>query len=149
MSTLSRRQDDGDGKVDYTLGLYQSIGDRSLRVCLAHSITERTLGYKEFHVYLNASEPSQKDFDEAVENMKMATRRYAKRQVSWIQNKLLPAVHAINSHTKDRPVAPTYLLDATGACCNRFLENISDLIFRDPQNWMTSGLTTYSSSRRA
>jgi hypothetical protein len=55
-----------------------------------------------------------------VEGTKVATRQYAKRQVSWIRNKLLPAVRAVNEvnrrdSTDDaHDVLPTYLLDATG-----------------------------------
>lgn len=45
--------------------------------------------------------------------MKQSTRRYAKRQVSWIRNKLLPAVNAVNT-TNSESIVPTYLLDATG-----------------------------------
>ncbi|KAG6816955.1 hypothetical protein H0H87_001470 [Tephrocybe sp. NHM501043] len=83
----------GDVKTDYTLGIYQAIG------------------YKEFHEYLSAPEPSEKAFNAAVEHMKLSTRQYAKRQVSWIRNKLLPAVHMANS---EETMVPTYLLDATG-----------------------------------
>ncbi|KAJ7273388.1 tRNA isopentenyltransferase [Mycena rebaudengoi] len=89
-------------EVDYTLGIYQSIG------------------YKEFHAYLSASPslPSQKDnaqekaFAEALEAMKISTRQYAKRQISWIRNKLLPAIREVNAH-EHGAVVPTYLLDAT------------------------------------
>ncbi|KAJ6500363.1 tRNA isopentenyltransferase [Mycena sanguinolenta] len=78
--------------IDYTLGIYQSIG------------------YKEFHGYLTAPSQTEKAFDEAVENMKLSTRQYAKRQISWIRNKLLPAINAANIQAK---IIPTYLLDAT------------------------------------
>ncbi|OBZ75695.1 tRNA dimethylallyltransferase, mitochondrial [Grifola frondosa] len=84
--------------TDYTLGIYQAIG------------------YKEFHDYLSAPTPSEKAFRNAVEQMKFSTRRYAKRQVSWIRNKLLPAINASNatSQLKGEPsLTPTYLLDAT------------------------------------
>nr|GAT57573.1 tRNA isopentenyltransferase [Mycena chlorophos] len=85
---------------DYTLGIYQSIG------------------YREFHGYLTASAPADNMFREAVENMKTSTRQYAKRQISWIRNKLLPAVHAAE--------VPTYLLNAT-----RIDENWANNV-RDP-----------------
>ncbi len=50
--------------------------------------------------------------------MKISTRQYAKRQVSWIRNKLLPAAFATNNVArqdaeKGREVVPAYLLDAT------------------------------------
>ncbi|OSD02771.1 tRNA isopentenyltransferase [Trametes coccinea BRFM310] len=84
--------------MDYTLGIYQAIG------------------YKEFHDYLSSPTPSESAFQEAVEQMKLGTRRYAKRQVAWIRNKLLPAVNAANAVFQSEsgaPSVPTYLLDAT------------------------------------
>ena len=44
--------------------------------------------------------------------MKISTRQYAKRQISWIRNKLIPAVDAAN--VKEKSV-PLYLMDATGS----------------------------------
>ncbi|KAJ7105757.1 tRNA isopentenyltransferase [Mycena crocata] len=78
--------------ADYTLGIYQSIG------------------YKEFHGYLSAPSQTEKAFAEAIENMKVSTRQYARKQISWIRNKLLPAIHSTNGHEVTTPV---YLLDAT------------------------------------
>ncbi|KAK0197484.1 tRNA isopentenyltransferase [Armillaria mellea] len=78
--------------ADYTLGIYQSIG------------------YKEFHVYITSPDPSDDAFNLAVENMKISTRQYAKRQVSWIRNKLLPMIKAANA--TENTVFP-YLLDAS------------------------------------
>lgn len=53
----------------------------------------------------------------AVERMKLSTRQYAKKQVSWLRNKLLPAANSANAVSKSDgglPAVPTYLLDATG-----------------------------------
>lgn len=89
---------------DYTLGIYQSIG------------------YKEFREYLvseDANSASEKLFNEAVEATKTSTRQYAKRQVSWLKNKLLPAFRAAHIQAKTQPgegtpdPVPMYLLDAT------------------------------------
>ncbi|CDO74728.1 hypothetical protein BN946_scf184593.g10 [Trametes cinnabarina] len=85
-------------RMDYTLGIYQAIG------------------YKEFYEYLSSPEPSEASFRVAVEQMKMGTRRYAKRQVAWIRNKLLPVVDAANAVSlaeTGAPSVPAYLLDAT------------------------------------
>ncbi|KAI8998914.1 tRNA isopentenyltransferase [Trametes punicea] len=85
-------------RVDYTLGIYQAIG------------------YKEFHDYLSSPDRSDAEFRAAVEQMKIGTRRYAKRQVAWIRNKLLPAINAANVASQadtGAPVVPTYLLNAT------------------------------------
>ncbi|KAF5330775.1 hypothetical protein D9619_005654 [Psilocybe cf. subviscida] len=77
--------------VDYTLGIYQSIG------------------YREFCNYLDS--PSDAYYKEAVERMKVSTRQYAKRQVSWLRNKLIPAAQVASASTPD--IIPFYLLDAT------------------------------------
>ena len=75
-------------------------------------------GYKEFHNYLSLPYPTQEQFVEAVENMKTSTRQYAKRQTSWLRNKLLPILYAANkcgnSDGHTGPSTFTYLLDATG-----------------------------------
>ncbi|KAF8626162.1 hypothetical protein AX15_005053 [Amanita polypyramis BW_CC] len=86
--------------TDYTLGIYQSIG------------------FREFNDYLISNETSDIIFQDAVERMKISTRQYAKRQVSWIRNKLLPAINAAN--LKMPGSVPIYPLDATesGECWN-------------------------------
>jgi tRNA dimethylallyltransferase len=56
--------------------------------------------------------PSESTFKDATERMKISTRQYAKRQISWIRNKLIPAVDAANI---DENIVPLYLLDATSA----------------------------------
>ncbi|EMD38693.1 hypothetical protein CERSUDRAFT_94230 [Gelatoporia subvermispora B] len=84
--------------IDFTTGIYQ------------------TIGYKEFHEYLSAAEPSEMAFRKAVADMKQATRKYAKKQVAWFRNKLLPAVNAMNESSVSESgglVAPTFVLDAT------------------------------------
>lgn len=96
--------------MDYTLGIYQSIGNLPLHVCIYQNLADRCLsGYKEFCAYLD--EPSDSSFKEAQERMKISTRQYAKRQISWIRNKLIPAIEEANRMGDDLPF---YLLDATG-----------------------------------
>lgn len=73
---------------------------------------EETRGYKEFHRYLSCpDQQTDNSFKDATDHMKVSTRQYAKRQISWIRNKLLPAVYTANT---EETVTPTYLLDATG-----------------------------------
>lgn len=55
--------------LDYTRGIFQAIG------------------FKEFNDYL--SNRNEKSFQEGIELMKLHTRQYAKRQVTWIKNRLL------------------------------------------------------------
>ncbi|WP_057742232.1 tRNA (adenosine(37)-N6)-dimethylallyltransferase MiaA [Liquorilactobacillus capillatus] len=44
----------------------------------------RGIGYKEFYAYFNG----EKDFAEAVSDVKRNSRRYAKRQLTWFRNKM-------------------------------------------------------------
>ncbi|KAI9260147.1 IPP transferase-domain-containing protein [Sporodiniella umbellata] len=73
----------------------------------------QAIGYKEFDPYFLALEEGKegKDLskikDECTERMKAATRRYAKRQIQWIRNKILPTV--VSSKGDDVLV---YVLDA-------------------------------------
>ena len=48
---------------------------------------------------------------EAINQMKLATKQYAQRQVRWIRNKLLPAVRGQHP---GGPRASLFVLDATG-----------------------------------
>lgn len=59
-------------------------------------------------------------FDEALERMKIGTRQYARRQVKWIRNKLLPAIKEQEeaAMASERPCEMyLYALDATGKLC--------------------------------
>lgn len=73
----------------------------------------QAIGYKEFDPYFEALEEGKdaSELDkiklECTERMKAATRRYAKSQIKWIRNKLLPT--SLNS--KDDQVV-VYCLDA-------------------------------------
>ena len=98
---------------DFTLGIYQSIGAKLIAVIAPSRLLKYDIpGYKEFHEYLSTSNPSDKTFNDAVERMKMSTRQYAKRQISWLRNKLIPAIYASNADYEGLALA--YLLDASG-----------------------------------
>ncbi|WFD34894.1 leukotriene-A4 hydrolase [Malassezia cuniculi] len=87
-----------DQGKDYTRGIFQAIG------------------YKEFDAYLDhvasggEKDQEQKLFDAAIDAMQVGTRRYAKRQTSWIKNQLIPAIAAAQARGEE---AHIYLLDAT------------------------------------
>ncbi|XP_062610138.1 tRNA dimethylallyltransferase-like [Saccostrea cucullata] len=79
-------------EIDYTTGIFQSIG------------------FKEFHEYLLLSEEERNSekgklmFEKGVDKMKTATRQYARRQIHWIKSRLLrykgsnpPPVYAVDS----------------------------------------------------
>ncbi|GJJ12488.1 hypothetical protein Clacol_006730 [Clathrus columnatus] len=70
----------------------------------------QSIGFKEFADYLSTESPTKKQYEESVERIKISTRQYAKRQVHWIRNKLLPAIE--HSDTSESKVI-MYLLDAT------------------------------------
>lgn len=78
---------------DYTKGMLQSIG------------------FKEFHSFLTLPESQrneelgQERLQEGTEMLKIATRRYSRKQVKWINNRFLAR--------NDRTVPPIYGLDAT------------------------------------
>jgi tRNA A37 N6-isopentenylltransferase MiaA len=76
----------------------------------AEDLKPHPTGFKELHVHSTLATPSEASFNDAVQRMKQSTRRYAKRQISWIRNKLLPAAHAVNL---EGPLVAVYLLDGT------------------------------------
>ncbi|MFP5106222.1 tRNA (adenosine(37)-N6)-dimethylallyltransferase MiaA [Neobacillus sp. C211] len=65
-----------EGLIEEVKGLYQ----RGLRDC--QSI--QAIGYKEMYAYLEGRVP----LEEAIENLKQNSRRYAKRQLTWFRNKM-------------------------------------------------------------
>lgn len=77
---------------DYTHGIFQSIG------------------FKEFHEFLmlptdqKQTELGKQLFDKGLTSMKIATKRYSKKQLKWIINRFLK---------KDRDVPPVYGLQAS------------------------------------
>ncbi|KAJ1344424.1 tRNA dimethylallyltransferase [Batrachochytrium salamandrivorans] len=78
---------------------------------------QRNLGFKEFDAYFGALEssgPVKQDVldrarEVAVDDMKVATRRYARKQVTWIRNKLAPA--CLLEHSNGH--GAFYMVDAT------------------------------------
>jgi len=89
-----------------------------------------SVGYREFDRYieLQDSVESQIAYELAVDSMKRSTRKYAKRQVSWIRNKLIPAVLRVNEGSPVDQITPFYLLDATG-------QHVSLRSIRMPDGW--------------
>ncbi|XP_076671666.1 tRNA dimethylallyltransferase isoform X2 [Andrena cerasifolii] len=79
--------------ADYTKGIFQSIG------------------FKEFHDYLvlpeeeRRREKGQELLKQGISDLKLVTKRYAKKQERWVMNRLL--------RRSDRQVPPVYSLDCT------------------------------------
>lgn len=89
---------------------------RLVRVAQRLKLVSPSAGYREFdrYVELQDTAESQTAYELAVESMKRSTRKYAKRQVSWIKNKLIPAALRVNEGSPTGQITPFYLLDATG-----------------------------------
>lgn len=88
----------------------------------------QAIGYKEFDPYFVALEQGNTDkveLDkiklECTDRMKAATRRYAKSQIKWIKNKLVPT--ALNSKNNQVVV---YCLDAGGMLMNNLYAICTD-----------------------
>ncbi|KAL6941811.1 hypothetical protein ACO0RG_002949 [Hanseniaspora osmophila] len=69
---------------------------------LDHGIWQ-VIGFKEFLPWLLDGEQDAGKFQEGIERMKIKTRQYAKSQVKWIKNTLIPDIKGSNM----------YILDAT------------------------------------
>ncbi|XP_015914703.1 tRNA dimethylallyltransferase isoform X2 [Parasteatoda tepidariorum] len=82
-----------NNKHQYSEGIFQSIG------------------FKEFHNYISLSDEEKESaegiklLNHAIEDMKLATRQYARKQRKWIVNRFL--------RKPDRQVPPVYGLDVT------------------------------------
>lgn len=106
--------------MNYSKGIYQAIGAFACSaVSQPGELMQSFSGYKEFDPFLTLRhrDPSRtlendpelrKLFEQGVEEMKASTRQYAKRQVQWIKNKLLPVVRDAGEDVT------VVLLDATG-----------------------------------
>lgn len=81
----------------------------------------QTIGYRQFVEYLDrldtlgseTSKDQPKWFDKAVQDTKTSTRQYAKSQLKWVQNKLVPEVRRAQAAGSQ---VELYLLDATDVC---------------------------------
>lgn len=106
-------------ETNYSRGIFQAIG--AFPPAVVGPRLTLFAGYKEFEPYLSsrATTDEKASFDEhdplfiaGLDSMKLSTRQYAKRQVKWIKQKLLPAVRKLGGED-----VTIVLLDATGASC--------------------------------
>ena len=101
----SMLRDEAAGSPNYQSGIFQ------------------TIGYRQFAEYLDrldtlpspaSTKEGRECFDRAVEETKTATRQYAKSQLKWVQNKLIPEVRRAQQHAAaNGGEVELYLLDAT------------------------------------
>lgn len=84
---------ESNASPDYTQGIFQSIG------------------FKEFHDYLVLPEEEKREkkgqqlLQRGIDDLKLVTKRYARRQEKWVMNRLI--------RRTDRQVPPVYSLDCT------------------------------------
>ncbi|AIF43681.1 tRNA (adenosine(37)-N6)-dimethylallyltransferase MiaA [Virgibacillus sp. SK37] len=76
-----------DGLVEEVRSLYE----KGYEACGSM----KAIGYKEMIPYIQGKQP----FEEAVENLKRNSRRYAKRQYTWFRNKMNIRWYSINPNT--------------------------------------------------
>ncbi|KAI5983855.1 IPP transferase-domain-containing protein [Pisolithus albus] len=101
---------DEHDRDDFTLGIFQSIG------------------YKEFYKLISDPHVSEGKFADAVEQTKHSTRKYAERQVAWLWNKLLPAIHSVTAQCGGKSsVAALYILDTSGKLAVGHKEHVFDV----------------------
>ncbi|XP_023013035.2 tRNA dimethylallyltransferase isoform X1 [Leptinotarsa decemlineata] len=106
-----------DKELDYTKGIFQSIG------------------FKEFHPYLmlneevRSTDEGKKRLREGIDQLKLVTRRFARKQNRWIANRFL-------SRT-DRQVPPIYGLDTSDV--SRWEENVSKIAFEIVESHISGG----------
>ncbi|OXU29492.1 hypothetical protein TSAR_015845 [Trichomalopsis sarcophagae] len=91
--------------ADYSKGIFQSIGFKEFHNYLILPKQERDSETRRLDFTDRLFQQGQKLLKEAIENLKIATRRYARRQHKWVRNRLIRRV--------DRQVPPVYSLDCT------------------------------------
>ncbi|GLV32183.1 uncharacterized protein CBL_11860 [Carabus blaptoides fortunei] len=107
---------------DYTKGIFQSIG------------------FKEFHEYLilNPELKNTKDAEKllksGIENLKIVTRRYARKQIRWVLNRFLGR--------PDREVPSVYGLDTTDV--SLWKENVRKPAIEIIQSFFTNSVCKYT-----
>ncbi|XP_024119515.1 tRNA dimethylallyltransferase [Oryzias melastigma] len=122
MEALDRRLDD---RVDemLTAGLIEELRDFHVRYNQQKILEDsqdyqhgifQSIGFKEFHEFLTAPEGSTPQEKEAlrergIEALKVATKRYARKQNKWVRNRFLkrpgddvPAVYGLNATDSSR-----------------------------------------------
>jgi tRNA A37 N6-isopentenylltransferase MiaA len=76
---------------------YLSVNRFVIQRLKVRASSKLSTGFKEFQAYLAAGDQPQALFNEAVNLMKRATRKYATTQVKWIRKRLLPAIDAVKA----------------------------------------------------
>ncbi|KAK2578470.1 hypothetical protein KPH14_011639 [Odynerus spinipes] len=103
-----------DGLVEELLDFHRRYNEQRIKSNTSPDYTKgifQSIGFKEFHDYLilpeeeRASEKGEELLKRGIDDLKMVTRRYARKQQKWIKNRLM--------RRADRQVPPLYALDCT------------------------------------
>ncbi|XP_053596974.1 tRNA dimethylallyltransferase isoform X1 [Microplitis demolitor] len=102
------------GLVEELLGFHERYNQERININASPDYTKgifQSIGFKEFHNYLILPETERNSdkgkilFQQGVFDLKLVTRRYARRQLRWILNRFIKRI--------DRQVPPIYELDCT------------------------------------
>ena len=89
----------------------REIAQKSQHVDMSKGIYQ-AIGYKEFSQFFEAENDKDALFKAALEEMKLGTRQYSRKQVKWLRNQTVPAVKRVNN-ALSVPDMHIYVLDAT------------------------------------
>jgi tRNA A37 N6-isopentenylltransferase MiaA len=111
------KTDEGRDETDYTRGIFQAIGYKEFKPFLD---ALDAAGISGVDVDLAVLSPDLKGlFDRGLQGMMTATRQYAKKQVAWMKNKLLPEVRKRRERGEEVEII---LLDTTDV--NKWQDNV-------------------------
>lgn len=96
-------------EVDYTKGILQTIGFKEFLPYLTHFDRSEDVLLEELFKGAASDEPpcSVAVLNACLDELKLVTRRYSKKQIKWVRNRFLGA------SVKNRAIPPIYKLDTT------------------------------------
>ncbi|KAJ2530057.1 tRNA dimethylallyltransferase, mitochondrial [Coemansia sp. RSA 1937] len=106
----------GRGMFDELEQLGREMRDQGVELSQEEYTTgvKQAIGFREFQPYFHALHTNAPDIDAlkaaGIVDMKTSTRRYAKRQISWLRNKLVPECQTTLEKSRH---ARVFVLDAT------------------------------------
>lgn len=107
-------------EVDYTKGILQTIGFKEFLPYLAHFDRSEDVLLEEFFKGAASDEPpsSVAVLTACLDELKLVTRRYSKKQIKWVRNRFLRASE------KNRAIPPIYKLDTS--CPDDWISCVSE-----------------------
>lgn len=106
-------------ELDYTKGILQTIGFKEFEPYLTKYDQTEDRILEDFFKGVSSEAPASLSvLTECLDELKLVTRRYSKKQIKWVRNRFLKATE------KNRTIAPIYKLDTTFP--KRWEELVSD-----------------------